>query len=349
MRKHLKVFAGVAAMTLAGSGAWAEQDQPPRASAEPGQEQQAGEAGSQQQGRQRQQQPQAPEGFVLIQERVVYLMGNAPQQHLLASLEKMHQNNPSAAAGEIRQAAAYVEMQASRAKGDGARALDRAAGQLNQLAEQVGQEDAKVSPEELTRAFAQTGHALARHHHVLAQRALEKDRHLQAGYELEATAQALKQAIIWSGRQPEQEMVGALQNALAAAYELRNEKFPADGQRQARQSQQQKEQSEAEPSQEPGEAQPASARERAAATPGDPRTGTTRAEAQNIEEHANTVLEGLDKDIQELGSKLRQAGGSDDGSQSDEPRPDRSGEQTPEEQQEQKRSSNPSEQEPPQL
>jgi hypothetical protein len=60
---------------------------------------------------------QAPEGFVLIEERVVAVTANEPQNHFLRAHEYLTKNDPRGAAGEIRIAAEYMDMQASRDKG----------------------------------------------------------------------------------------------------------------------------------------------------------------------------------------------------------------------------------------
>ena len=314
MRRKLQTLAGVAAITLVGGGAYAE-DNP---AGQRGQQSQAAQAPTEQQGQPQSasaargqsqgQSQEAPDGFVLIEERVVFLMGQEPQQHLLSSLEELHQNDTRAAAGEIRQAAAYVEMQASRAKGEGRQELNDAAQQLNQLAKQIATNTQKVDAQQVTRTFAQTGHALAKHHQILAKQALEKDRQLAAGYELEAAAQAVKQAVIWSGQQPKDDLVNTLQGAIVTAYELRNEQFPADPQQQQQAQGQRQQQQQPGARAAEGEAQTASAKQSGDQL-GDPRVGTTRAERQNIQQHAKKVIDELDKDIQQLGQAIQQSGG----------------------------------------
>ena len=99
----------------------------------------AGSQGQSSQGSDQQQQQQAPEGWILVQERVIVLTANEPQNHFLRSQQHLAQGNAKAAAAEARVGAAYLEMQAARARGAADQKLSDAATALRQQASQIAQ------------------------------------------------------------------------------------------------------------------------------------------------------------------------------------------------------------------
>jgi hypothetical protein len=129
--------AGLAAVgaILCGSAALPAQDS---SSQDRQQQQQSGTSGGQE-SRSSGQQAQAPAGFVLIQERVVTVTANEPQNHFLRAAEFWTEGNKRAAAGEIRIAAQYLDMQASRGQGRETQELTRAAQELRSTADQLQQ------------------------------------------------------------------------------------------------------------------------------------------------------------------------------------------------------------------
>jgi hypothetical protein len=172
--------------------------------------------GSQQQ--QQQQRQQAPEGFVLVSERVIYLMLNEPQQHFLEAAEDVAQKHYKGAAAEIRLAAGYLDMQASRT-GAASQQLTSQADQLRQLADRV--EQGKVtSPDELAQAFARANKELAQHHEAIAQQAIQQKKPVKAGHDLDQAAMSLEQALVWMKQKPEGDTLTAIGNARAAAAQL---------------------------------------------------------------------------------------------------------------------------------
>jgi hypothetical protein len=83
------------------------------------------------------QQQNAPEGFILIDERVVALTANEPQNHFLRAHEFLSRGDNRAAAAETRIAAAYLRMQASRGQGGQDQELTQAADSLKRVAQQI--------------------------------------------------------------------------------------------------------------------------------------------------------------------------------------------------------------------
>jgi hypothetical protein len=99
------------------------------------QAQQSGQPG--QSGQAQQQQQQAPEGFVLIDERVVTLTANEPQNHFLRAHAALLRGDNRTAAAETRIAAAYLDMQASRDRNQGGQELKSAADNLRSIAKEI--------------------------------------------------------------------------------------------------------------------------------------------------------------------------------------------------------------------
>jgi hypothetical protein len=171
----------------------------------------------------RQQRPgEAPEGWVLVQERVIVLTANEPQNHFLRAQQHLSQNDVKAAAGEVRAGASYLEMQASRGKAEADPHLSQAADRLWQLAGQIDKQggDAKEHEQQLKQAFADANVALARHLQAMAQWGVKNQRAVMAGHDLEAAAESLAAAYAWSGKQPAQDVTSAVQQAQQVALRL---------------------------------------------------------------------------------------------------------------------------------
>ena len=259
-----------------------------------------------------QQQGQAPEGYVLVREEIVYLLAARPQQHLVGSLQRLAAGDRRGAAAEVRLAAAYVDLQSSRGDGEARQALSGVADQLNQLARQIAQGQ-DLSAEKLTREFARAEQALAEHHQVMALAALQKDNPLKAGYELEAAAQSFQQAIAWSGRPARQENTQTIGNALEVAASLRGENLSQfeQAQQQGQASAPQRQPAQASGQNQDQDAQEASGRQGSGQGLQDPRIGTSKAEAENIQEHALQVVQALGRDIEQFNSNRGQEGQQD--------------------------------------
>jgi len=181
---------------------------------------------------QQQQQQQAPEGFVLVSERVIYTMLNEPQQHFLEAAEDVAQKHYPGAAAEIRLAAGYLDMQASR-RGGASQELTSEANELRQLADRV-QQGKVTSPDDLAQAFAKANKQLAQHHESIAQQAVQQKKPVKAGHDLDQAAMSLEQALVWMKQKPQGDTLTAIGNARAAAAQLMAEET---GQRQQNEAQ----------------------------------------------------------------------------------------------------------------
>ena len=174
---------------------------------------------------------QAPDGFVLIEEHVIVLTANEPQSHFLRAADYLKLNSPQKAAGEVRIAAAYLDMQASRAKGETSKQeLKSAADKLRQAADTVqqqaggqqqqGDQKAQQQASQITQAFAQANLALAKHFQAMAERAVESKKPVMAGHDLDAAASALQAGVVWAGQKPEQETITAITDAQRLSMQL---------------------------------------------------------------------------------------------------------------------------------
>jgi hypothetical protein len=240
---------------------------------------------------QAQQQQQAPDGFILVNERLVYVLANEPQLHMMSALTKLAGNDNRAAAEEVRIAANYVEMQGGRGHGDVSQKLTSSADKLRKLAGKIESGELKDA-QKLSKAFAKANVALAQHHNALAKSFLQNDRFVAAGYDLDAAATNLKQAVVWHGEQPQQELVTLLGNADRVAAELTRESIGKQIDDADR-------------------AQTAGARQQPDDQPqvGNPIVGTSEAEAKNIAEHARKITDELSTQIDQFASKVGQSQG----------------------------------------
>ena len=217
-------------------------------------------------GLQRQQRQAAPDGFVLIEERLVYVLANEPQLHMAAALANLAKDDHKAAAEELRIAANYVEMQGSRGEGDASQVISQSADKLRTVADKVEQGELKDA-KKLAKTFAKTNVALAEHHNAMAKTFLQGERFIAAGHDLRSAATALREAVVWNEQQPDEAMVSLVNNAERVSAELISESV---GQQLG------------------GEAQPAAAREGEDQRQ-NPITDTTRAEAAGTNDSTTFV------------------------------------------------------------
>lgn len=229
------------------------------------------------------QQAQAPEGFILVNERLVYVLANEPMLHMTSALANLAKNDQRAAAEEVRIAANYVEMQGGRGRGEASQKLTSSADKLRKLADKIESGELKDA-DKLSTSFAKANLELARHHNALARSFLQNDRFVAAGYELDAAATGLKQAVVWSGQQPQQELITLIGNADRVASELTRESI---GQQMT----------------EDEDAQTAGARQQPQQGQS-PILGTSAAEAKNVAEHARKISDELSTQIDQLASKV---------------------------------------------
>jgi hypothetical protein len=246
VKSHRFLACGSAVLFAAmSSAAWAAPQQSSGSSGKQPQanEQGAGNAskGSSQSEAQNGKSSQAPEGFVLLDERVVFITANEPQNHFLRAHEDMATGDNRGAAAEIRIAADYLDMQASRKDEQDGQGLKQEAQSLRKLAGDVaecksklseksagesssarssGQQDGSCSLQDVNEAFAAANLRLSQSFRDEANKALEGKKFVRAGHELGDAATTFEQALAWSGQKPQQDRQQAVEEAYLAANAL---------------------------------------------------------------------------------------------------------------------------------
>ncbi|HWE02219.1 MAG TPA: hypothetical protein VG326_07380 [Tepidisphaeraceae bacterium] len=191
---------------------------------------------------------QAPEGFVIVDEQLITLTANEPQNHFLRAKEYLAHNDARAAAAEVRIAAGYLDMQASRKGEADQQGLRSESRELRQLADQIqprhaqsheqaaGQTESKekapangnsnsstsesAEQKRLDEAFAKADRVLAQHFQEEAKNELGKNKGIRAGEDLDAAASALVASIAWSGAQCSKECTQSVADAQRVSDEL---------------------------------------------------------------------------------------------------------------------------------
>ncbi len=250
---------------------------------------------SQANGSQSSPQQQNPAGYVLIDERIVYLTANEPQNHMLRAHDAMMNKNNKVAASEVRIAADYLDAQASQVNQSSDSQLTNCADQLRQLAKQIDNGQ-NVDTQKLNDAFAKADARLADFYQSRAKEELNNKQYVRAGYDLRAGADGLSQAMVWSNQQPEKNAQQVIDNTQQVAWNLINESV-------------------------------GSAQNKKLSENPQPQSGTSKAEAQNISEHANGMVSALGKQIDQFNQDLQAqpASGKQNGSSSNNNSNDKNG------------------------
>jgi len=261
---------------------------------------------------------QAPEGWVLVDEQVITLTANEPQNHFLRAHEYLSANDPKAAAAEVRIAAGYLDMQASR-KGDAdQQELRTTSNDLRQLAGRIAQgasQQEKAEPQrsqqasnngqsaeqkQLSQAFAHADEVLARHFQQEASNEINRHRPIMAGHDLDASAAALTASFAWSGEKCSKQCDQAVADARRLSDEILTPTPKAQAEN-ANNKDNKEQDKEAKRTESNGEAQPAAARIQS----------QNQAETNRIPDDASKVVDELGKAIDSAGSE-KQSKASDE-------------------------------------
>jgi hypothetical protein len=252
---------------------------------------------------------QAPEGFVIVDEQLVTLTANEPQNHFLRAKEYLAQNDPRAAAAEIRIGAVYLDMQASRKGQADQQELRSDSAHLRSVADEIakgtdqpavasggGKQEGAASTstgqsseqKRLNHTFAQTERVLAKHFQEEASRELGKNKSTMAGEDLDAAVSALSGSMAWSGQACSKDCASALTDARRVSDELLTPVTKDKAQSGAKTDENKSGTS--------NEAQPAAARISANVDAGATETARVPADAEK-------VIEALGKSIESVDSK----------------------------------------------
>lgn len=144
----------------------------------------------------------APEGWVLVEEDVVLVFSDEPGEHFQKGRESFLKKDLKAAAHEIREAAAFLKLEAGRATAEGKKALLASIRELEKLAEGV-ERGTVTAVKDLDALFARAHQALAKHHHLKAAASWAKKAAKKTGQDLKAAAIHLEHGLAWTGHKGE--------------------------------------------------------------------------------------------------------------------------------------------------
>lgn len=222
MKMCKSIVASLAAFAAAGAlgtGALAQQGSSSGQGSQPGQSPSNSQGSGNQSSSSGQSQQQAPDGFVLIREEVVFLMADEPQNHFVRALQNLSQNDKQKAAAEVNIAAAYIDDISSRGQDQDKQSLTKSADKLRDLSKQI-QDGSLNNPQQLHTEFAKANLALASHFQKTADKALGSNKEVKAGYQLRSAANAYQQALTWSNQSPNQQNTQIIQQTHQVAATL---------------------------------------------------------------------------------------------------------------------------------
>jgi hypothetical protein len=162
---------------------------------------------------------QSRPGWVLVDENFVMLTANEPQNHFLQADQDLSQHDTKAAAAEIRLAAEYMQMQASRSQGADKQQLDKAANEVRQCASEVYKANGKQTSD-LKQTFGKADLALAQYFQMKSESELSANKTVIAGYDLQGAANSLQAAYAWTGKQLPDKAAAPIAKAQTLAVSL---------------------------------------------------------------------------------------------------------------------------------
>lgn len=163
--------------------------------------------------------PQAPDGYVMVQEDVLYVLADAPGEHFHKARQSFLKKDFKTSAEEIRKSAAFLKLQAARATEEGKKGLDDSIAGLETLADDV-EKGTVTSAKTLDQAFARAHQRLARHHYLKAAEYKAKKDTKRVGHELKAATLHLENGLAWSGHETEAGMAAVLRGTADLAGKL---------------------------------------------------------------------------------------------------------------------------------
>jgi len=156
--------------------------------------------------------PQAPEGYVVVEEDVLVVLNDAPGEYFHKAKQSFLKKDYKATAEEIRKGAAFLKLQAARATTGGKALLTASADELDKLANNVEQ-GTVTSAKTLDDAFARAHYALAKHHYLKAMEYKAKGAATKFGHALKASAIHLERGFAWSGHEMEAATAATVKDA----------------------------------------------------------------------------------------------------------------------------------------
>lgn len=146
--------------------------------------------------------------------------------HFNQAIEAFHNKETQTAANELRKAVAFLKIEAVTATGSAKTNLQTSINDLENMATQMA-EGQSTSESDLNMVLARAQQALASHHFNRLNEAQTNQDGIEAGYELNAVATHLEQALVLSGHQPDAQMTKQFDDMKALADELIAGQTPA--------------------------------------------------------------------------------------------------------------------------
>jgi hypothetical protein len=134
----------------------------------------------------------------MIAEDLVMLTANEPQNHFLQAEQDISRKDVHAAASELRIAAGYMKMQASRDTGMDQQQLLDAARDVRSVADDVAKSK-NTDTAYLKQVFNKANLALACHFQKKADAELKNNKPVMAGHDLQSAVDALRSGLVWTG------------------------------------------------------------------------------------------------------------------------------------------------------
>lgn len=183
---HLKTAVALSIL-LAGSGAWAQSDEPP---------------------------------FIAVDEKLWVTFYDVPSHRFRATLDSFVRRDFASASHDLETSANYLRIEAGRAQpAIGERLLD-VANQMSSVATDIEAQSVTVAT--LDQLFGRSHWLLAQHYLGFARDARDADRNRMAGKYLWATTHHLERAVLWSNSRIERKIVKTLDDLRDLAMRLQD-------------------------------------------------------------------------------------------------------------------------------
>jgi hypothetical protein len=163
--------------------------------------------------------PNAPEGYILVEEDVWLLVDDEPEEHFHRAHQAFVKKDLKKAAAHIRKGEAFLKLEAGRATAEGKKLMEESGHELAKLAEGV-EHGAITSVKRLDEAFARAHQALAHHHHLKAKESWAKQAAHKVGQDLQAAAEHFDQGLTWTGHKAEAAGAKAIKDTRLLAGKL---------------------------------------------------------------------------------------------------------------------------------
>lgn len=164
--------------------------------------------------------PDGPKGWIVLEEDFWVPLAHEPGTYFHRAHEEYLMKDYDLAAIDLRQASAFLRLQARRSTyAEHSSALYAAANRLSNLARKVEKREVK-SAAQLDREFARAHYALAEHDYAMAKESWSKKRPYTTGYNLNAAVFNLESGYSWANAEMGKRGFNALADAGALADEL---------------------------------------------------------------------------------------------------------------------------------